>query len=176
MADETKAPTTERPTCEVCGKPEAVDADYDGTGDAAGLCWAEANGGHSPQNVIDVLRTTRDALAQRVGALEDERDAAMATAAMWRAECESLSTEMGLPPTIRPVEGELRRMLDEGRKARTDRDRLAAELAEVKAVLAEMHRAERRARQWDPSGPERLRAVYDALDGLAAKYANEAKQ
>lgn len=46
-----------RPLCEVCGKPEAawgVDDDSDA------LCWAEATGGgHSPQSVLDVLRATR---------------------------------------------------------------------------------------------------------------------
>lgn len=46
-----------------------------------------------------------------------------------RAELASISEEFGLPPTIRPVEGEIRRMLDGWREARADLLRLRGEFA-----------------------------------------------
>ncbi len=49
---------------------------------------------------------------------------------MYRAESElkRISEEMALPPGIGPAEGELRRLLDEGRKAIKERDELRAAL------------------------------------------------
>lgn len=49
---------------------------------------------------------------------------------MYRAEDElkRISEEMGLPPGIGPAEGELRRLLDEGREAVEERNKLRAAL------------------------------------------------
>ena len=54
-----------------------------------------------------------DADYQRVllafAAMRAQRDELEKDRDMWRAECESLSRELGLPPTMRPAEGELAR-------------------------------------------------------------------
>jgi len=54
--------------------------------------------------------------------VEKERD-------IFKAECASISAEFGLPPTIRPAEGEIRRLLDEARAklAETEADEEAHE-------------------------------------------------
>lgn len=44
-----------------------------------------------------------------VASLRAQRDELKKDRDMWRAECESLSRELGLPPTMRPAEGELAR-------------------------------------------------------------------
>lgn len=41
-----------------------------------------------------------------------------------RAECASMSAEFDLPPTIRPAEGEIRRMREEWKQARAEVERL----------------------------------------------------
>jgi len=63
-----------------------------------------------------------------VDALIRERDAARAEAAMYKQECASISAEFGLPPTIRPSEGEITRFLEDYRKVRLQAARLRAAL------------------------------------------------
>lgn len=54
----------DRIACEICGKPVANWEDYEGAEPTEPLCWAEANGGHSPQHAIDALRASRADLAR----------------------------------------------------------------------------------------------------------------
>ena len=71
---------------------------------------------------VTTLRTTLARLTAELAAVTSDRD-------MWRSECESISAELDLPPGMRPMEGELRRMLEHSRaliaerdEARSDRD------------------------------------------------------
>jgi hypothetical protein len=50
-----------------------------------------------------------------------------------RAECVNMSEEFGLPPTIRPAEGEIRRMLDDRRALRARVELLETALRRVLA-------------------------------------------
>jgi hypothetical protein len=47
---------------------------------------------------------------------------------MYKQECASISAEFGLPPTIRPSEGEITRFLEDYRKVRLQAARLRAAL------------------------------------------------
>lgn len=60
-----------------------------------------------------------------------ERDEAQAEVAMLKDECASISAEFGLPPTIRPSEGEIRRMLDGWKEARAEVERLRGLVPEL---------------------------------------------
>jgi hypothetical protein len=71
--------------------------------------------------------------AAEVDQLRRERD-------MWRDECASISEELGLPPTIRPAEGELRRMLEHNRALLSDVARLTHERDDARADVAGLRR------------------------------------
>jgi len=78
----------DRIACEICGKPVANWEDYVGAEPTEPLCWAEANGGHSPQHAIDALRAARADLARlrallaAYGRAVAEHDEDMAAAAL----------------------------------------------------------------------------------------------
>lgn len=66
-------------------------------------------------DTIATLRTTLARLTADLAAVTSDRD-------MWRSECESISAELDLPPGMRPMEGELRRMLGHNRALLAERD------------------------------------------------------
>lgn len=72
--------------------------------------WNEAAGRWNREEVRQVRRWTQ-ALVKRLRDAEKDRD-------VYKAECASISAEFGLPPTMRPREGEIARMRDEWKKCR----------------------------------------------------------
>lgn len=74
-----------------------------------------------------MLLTDADQLREALAITLRERDEARAEVAMLKDECASISAEFGLPPTIRPSEGEIRRMLDGWKEARAEVERLKAD-------------------------------------------------
>lgn len=65
-----------------------------------------------PGQVARILATSLEDAARIVAitnAMRAQRDELEKDRDMWRGECESLSRELGLPPTMRPAEGELAR-------------------------------------------------------------------
>ena len=82
---------------------------------------------------VTTLRTTLARLTAELAAVTSDRD-------MWRSECESISAELDLPPGMRPMEGELRRMLGHNRALLAERDALGRSLdasASTVALLSE---------------------------------------
>lgn len=77
---------------------------------------------------IEVLRTTLARLTADLAAVTAERD-------MWRGECASISAELDLPPGMRPMEGELRRMLGHNRALLAQVTTLTAERDEARGML-----------------------------------------
>lgn len=102
--------------CVVCGLP---------IGDGEGMTEA-GQMVHKPGTHGTCVLTLRRLTAAegRVAELEKDRD-------LWKDECASISEELGLPSTIRPAEGEIRRLLDSVRAATA-----RAEAAEAEAVIA----------------------------------------
>ena len=83
--------------------------------------------------VLSGERTTLARLTAELAAVTSDRD-------MWRSECESISAELDLPPGMRPMEGELRRMLEHSRALIAERDALGRSLdasASTVAMLSE---------------------------------------
>lgn len=108
-------------TCVQCGGPGA-------TGAIPGA-WVHVD----PVGCVSRLRTTLARLTADLAAVTAERD-------MWRSECESISAELDLPPGMRPMEGELRRMLGHNRALLAERDALGRSLdasASTVALLSE---------------------------------------
>ena len=102
-------------TCVQCGGPGA-------TGAIPGA-WVHVD----PVGCVSRLRTTLARLTAELAAVTSDRD-------MWRSECESISAELDLPPGMRPMEGELRRMLGHNRALLAERDEALNELATARAV------------------------------------------
>jgi hypothetical protein len=85
---------SDRPLCEVCGKPEATGDDED----SDALCWAEwTGGGHSRQSVLEVLRATRR-----------ERDAARAELLEMDARLAGLQSLPTAHPDLDAIEAAVR--------------------------------------------------------------------
>jgi len=79
---------------------------------------------------VTTLRTTLARLTADLAAVTAERD-------MWRGECASISAELDLPPGMRPMEGELRRMLGHNRALLAQVTTLTAERDEARGLLGE---------------------------------------
>jgi hypothetical protein len=75
-----------------------------------------------------------------VSELRRERDEALQEVATLRAECASISAEFDLPPTMRPVEGEIRRMRQTMRECADVADAYKRERDEARAALVEHER------------------------------------
>jgi chromosome segregation ATPase len=117
------------------------------------------------------LTAERDALRARAEAAELERDD-------MRLECASISKEFGLPPTIRPAEGEITRLLatakEVGRLTRqvADLERTAACAEDMRdaaererdALRARAEAAEKEAATWKEEAAERGRESDDRKD------------
>ena len=58
---------------------------------------------------VQRLLSSASSMSADLATLRAQRDELKKDRDMWRAECESLSRELGLPPTMRPAEGELAR-------------------------------------------------------------------
>lgn len=71
-----------------------------------------------------MILTDADQLREALRVALAERDEARAEVAILKDECASISAEFGLPPTIRPLEGEIRRVLDGWKEARAEVERL----------------------------------------------------
>jgi hypothetical protein len=70
-----------------------------------------------------------------------ERDEALAVATTLGRECASISEELGLPPTMRPQEGELRRIMQhaqDARAAQADAERLRAACVRLAVALSQI--------------------------------------
>ena len=104
-------------TCVQCGGPGA-------TGAIPGA-WVHVD----PVGCVSRLRTTLARLTAELAAVTAERD-------MWRGECASISAELDLPPGMRPMEGELRRMLGHNRALLAQVTTLTAERDEARAKNA----------------------------------------
>ena len=63
--------------------------------------------------------------------LERQRDEAREELAILKAECAKISEEFGLPPTVRPADGEIKRMINGWKEAIEERDEARRELAET---------------------------------------------
>jgi hypothetical protein len=99
-------------------------------------CWDRVESGHAycAEHANEFVDTLLDDVDRRGAALATlcaerdaavrERDEARDERDVFQGECASISEELGLPPTMRPVEGYLRRMVQAGRDAR---DALATE-------------------------------------------------
>ena len=120
-------------TCVQCGGPGA-------TGAIPGA-WVHVD----PVGCVSRLRTTLARLTAELAAVTSDRD-------MWRSECESISAELDLPPGMRPMEGELRRMLGHNRALLAERD-------EARGLL---DAADTTRREWE------VRAATSYRDGRAA--------
>lgn len=68
--------------------------------------------------------------------LERERDKAREELAILKAECAKTSEEFGLPPTVRPADGEIKRMINGWREALEERDEARRDLVDSE----ELHR------------------------------------
>jgi len=96
-------------------------------------------------SVSDTVQVVADALGHAKAAehgLTAELAAVTSDRDMWRSECESISAELDLPPGMRPMEGELRRMLGHNRALLAERDEARGMLGEAHHVLDQMHDAE----------------------------------
>ena len=129
----------ERKVCGACEMPIADGASWISHG-AAGPPYHRHTSG-----CIDALRTTLARLTANLAAVTAERD-------MWRGECASISAELDLPPGMRPMEGELRRMLGHNRALLAERD-------EARGLL---DAADTTRREWE------VRAATSYRDGRAA--------
>jgi hypothetical protein len=67
--------------------------------------------------------------------LTRERDEARAERDMFREECASISAEFGLPPTIRPAEGEICRMRETASECLTLRTEVTALRAALRGAV-----------------------------------------
>lgn len=72
--------------------------------------------------------------------LERERDKAREELAILKAECAKISEEFGLPPTVRPADGEIKRMINGGKEALRERDAAWEELSRVRKELVASNR------------------------------------
>jgi hypothetical protein len=61
-------------------------------------------------------------LCSRLTEAERERDEAREDLAILKAECAKISEEFGLPPTVRPADGEIKRMINGWKEAIEERD------------------------------------------------------
>ena len=68
--------------------------------------------------------------------LERERDKDREELAILKAECAKISEEFGLPPTVRPADGEIKRMINGWEEALEERDEARRDLV----ALEELHR------------------------------------
>ena len=68
--------------------------------------------------------------------LERERDKAREELAILKAECAKISEEFGLPPTVRPADGEIKRMINGWKEALEERDEARRDLV----YSEELHR------------------------------------
>lgn len=90
---------------------------------------------------------------ERMREAERERD-------VLRAECAQMSEELGLPPTMRPAEGELRRMREGWAAARETIARLERERDEARSALGPL------ARRIDEADAKHPRSAEDGTTGV----------
>jgi multidrug resistance efflux pump len=79
-------------------------------------------------------------MSERIIELERERDEARRELAILKAECAKISEEFGLPPTVRPADGEIKRMINGWKEALEERDEARRELASMRKELAASNR------------------------------------
>ena len=63
--------------------------------------------------------------------LEQERDEARKLSETLKAECAKISEEFGLPPTVRPADGEIKRTINGWKEALRERDEAREALMEI---------------------------------------------
>lgn len=102
--------------------PESFICGVDGT---RSISSTEAN---ANAKALAALRNNARDLFAALREAWRERDEARAQVDLLKKECASLSEEFGLPPTMRPAEGEIRRFMEERRTAMRERDEARAAL------------------------------------------------
>jgi len=100
------------------------------------------------------------ALRTRVAELEAE----VARLAVYELECRSISEEMGLPPTMRPVEGEFKRMRDQAARVGELERQLDACVHVGKAVTRELGEKDQEVKVLTRERD----AIHDALNAYVA--------
>ncbi len=83
-----------------------------------------------------------------------------------KAECASISAEFGLPPTIRPAEGEITRMRNGWREERAKREEAEAALQYQRDAIDAYAASENRARAWAKAWKSLAKQTGETRDGV----------
>lgn len=84
--------------------------------------------------MIHIAKVRADNAERRERVLSERLEEARAEAKMYKNECASISKEFGLPSSIRPAEGEIKRMLDGWKQSRQEVEELRKRLGDISEV------------------------------------------